>query len=94
MELRPRNSELSQTLLKKREKRKEHEEENVSSYWMTLWNDAGSTRLHSLENSLWKWLWTCCKAECLMNMLVYISFWSVREAVNPYRTNVENRVSS
>ena len=80
IEKRPRNSELSNTLLKKRGKGKEHEEENVSSYWMTLRNDVGSTRLHPLENSLWKWLRTCRKAECLMNMQVYI-FWAVREAV-------------
>lgn len=76
IEKRPRKSELSYTLLRKRQKGKEHEEENVSSYWMTLRNDAGSTRLHSLENSLWKWLWTCRKAECLMNMQVCIFFWA------------------
>jgi hypothetical protein len=40
---------------------------------MTLKNDRmleieiGSTRSLSVENSLWKRLWTCLKADCGMN---------------------------
>jgi hypothetical protein len=47
----------------------EDEEEDIGSYcyWMTLrkredtWNWKKNTRLHSVENSLWKSLWTCHK---------------------------------
>jgi len=40
------------------------------SYWMTFMTRqdtvirTGSTRSHSVENSLWKRLLTCCKADC------------------------------
>jgi len=30
--------------------------------------ERGSTRLHSVENSLWKRLWTCCKMDHAMMM--------------------------
>jgi hypothetical protein len=42
-----------------------NEEEDVSSYWMTLrkredtGNERGSTRSHPVENSLWKRLRIC-----------------------------------
>jgi hypothetical protein len=29
----------------------------------------GSTRSHSVENSLWKSLWTCSKTDCGMNVV-------------------------
>ena len=29
-----------------------------------------STRCHSVENSVWKVLWICCKTDCAMNGLV------------------------
>jgi hypothetical protein len=29
--------------------------------------ERGSTRSHSMENSLWKRLWTCRKTDCRMN---------------------------
>jgi len=41
------------------------DKEDVSSYWMTLREklvlefERGSTRSHSLVNSLWLRLWTC-----------------------------------
>ena len=28
----------------------------------------GSTKLHSVESSFWKWLWTCLKADYKMNV--------------------------
>jgi len=49
------------------------EEGNASSYWVTLWTreDTGiwrqSTRSHSMENWLWKRLWTCCMTGKRMN---------------------------
>ena len=42
----------------------------MNSYWMTvrkkkiLQIERGSIILHSLENSLWKRLWTCCETDC------------------------------
>ena len=53
------------TLLKQRQKGREKKKEDVSSYWMTLGKEKipdverGSTRSHSVENSLWKSLRTC-----------------------------------
>jgi len=29
-----------------------------------------STRCHSVENSVWKGLWVCCKTDCTVNELV------------------------
>jgi hypothetical protein len=44
-------------------KGRDDEEENLSSYWITkrriLEVEKGGTRPHSVENSLWKRLWTC-----------------------------------
>ena len=34
---------------------------------MILETKSGSTRLHSVENSLWKRLWTCRKTDYVMN---------------------------
>jgi len=31
--------------------------------------ERGSTKWHSVENSLWKRLWTCSKADCGMDEL-------------------------
>jgi len=42
---------------------------NVGSYWLTLRNEevlsfeGGSSRLHCVESSLWKRLWTCRKTD-------------------------------
>ena len=50
-----------------------NEKEDVSSYWMILRKREdtgilkGSTRSHPVEYSLWKWLWTCLKAEYVLN---------------------------
>jgi hypothetical protein len=52
---------------------REDEEEDVSSYWMTLRKEnileieRGSTRSHPVENSLWKRLRTCRKTDYRMN---------------------------
>jgi hypothetical protein len=49
------------------------EGEDVSSYWTTLGKnkileiERGSTRSHSVENSLWKRLRTCRKTDYRMN---------------------------
>jgi hypothetical protein len=46
---------------------REDEEEDVSRYWMTTGKErileiqTGSTKSHSVENSVWKRLWTCRK---------------------------------
>jgi hypothetical protein len=52
-----------------RDRGQEDEEEEVSSYWITLKKQrrccilkVESTRPQSVENSLWKWLCTCRKA--------------------------------
>jgi hypothetical protein len=45
-------------------------------FWVRAWNrrileiERGSTSLHSLENSLWKRLWTCHKIDCVMVVVV------------------------
>jgi hypothetical protein len=50
-------------------------EEDVSSYWMTLGKheilefEIESIRLRSLENWLWKRLWTCHMTDFTMNEL-------------------------
>jgi len=47
----------------------ERREREASSFWMTLreWEDTGNWRgniwSHSVENSLWKRLWTCSKRD-------------------------------
>jgi hypothetical protein len=47
----------------------EDEEEDVSSYWMALrkkrryWKLKEETLARTLENSLWKRLWTCYKTD-------------------------------
>jgi hypothetical protein len=52
---------------------REDENEDVSSYWMTLRNREdtetwkGSTRSDCMANSLWKRKWTCRKKDCGMN---------------------------
>jgi hypothetical protein len=43
--------------------------------------ERGSTRSHSVENSLWKKLWTCRKTDYTMNeceVLLEV-FWEIRE---------------
>jgi hypothetical protein len=51
----------------------EDEEEEVSSYCMFIRKDSileierGSIRSYSMENSLWKRLWTCRKTGYRMN---------------------------
>jgi len=49
----------------------ENGEEDVSSYWITLWKqqeiEGGRTRSHSVENSFWKRVWTCPKTDSRMN---------------------------
>jgi hypothetical protein len=46
---------------------------DVRCYWMTLserkntGNETGSTRLNSLENSLWNRLWACRRLWTLLN---------------------------
>jgi len=53
--------------LKKTQNKREEEEEDVNSCWMTLReeeilkSERRSTRSHSLENPHWKRLWTCRK---------------------------------
>ena len=49
-------------------------ERRSKQYWMMLKKiggvlgiETGRTRLPSVENSFWKGLWTCCKANCGMN---------------------------
>ena len=32
-----------------------------------LATERGNTRLHCVENSLWKMLWTCCKTDYRIN---------------------------
>jgi hypothetical protein len=52
--------------VKEREKGWEDENEEVSSYWVSLrkQNDFGNSKMeHSVENSLWKRLWNCRKAD-------------------------------
>jgi len=50
----------------------EEEDDAISSSWMVLWKweDTGieswSSRLHSVDNLLWKRLWTCRKTDCGM----------------------------
>jgi hypothetical protein len=46
---------------------REDEEEDVSSYWI-MEIERGSSRSHSLENSIWKKLWTCRKTNYRMNV--------------------------
>jgi hypothetical protein len=59
------------TCLKEWYKRRKYEEEDVNSCWMTLRKrellERGSPRSHCVENSLWKRLWTCRKADCGIN---------------------------
>jgi hypothetical protein len=49
----------------------ENGEEDVSSYWITLSEqqeiEGGRTRLHSVEISFWKRVWTCPKTDSRMN---------------------------
>jgi hypothetical protein len=49
---------------------REDEEEDLSNYWMTIRKrervleiEGGNTRSHSVENWLWKRLWTCCQTD-------------------------------
>ena len=64
---------LSNILLKERHKGWEDEEEDVSSYWMTLRkeqileHERGSTRTWSVEKLLWKRLLASHKADYVMN---------------------------
>jgi hypothetical protein len=56
-----------------KEDRREDEEDDVSSCWMTLRKGEtlefgrGSTRTHPVENWLWKRLWACRKTDYAMN---------------------------
>jgi hypothetical protein len=56
-------------LLKERYEGRENEEEDMSSYYIILGKDkileilGGSTRSHSVENPLWKRLWTCLRTD-------------------------------
>jgi hypothetical protein len=45
---------------------------------MILKIEGGSTRSHSVENSLWKRLWDCRKADCGLNE------WDTYESVLEY----------
>jgi hypothetical protein len=67
------------TLLNKGWKWREEEEENVSSYWMTLRKpekleiNGGSTESYCLENSFWTGQWTCSKTDYVVKMRGNIS---------------------
>jgi hypothetical protein len=49
----------------------EKEEEDVSSYWITLRKqeelESGRIRSQSMENSFWKRVWTCPKTDSRTN---------------------------
>jgi hypothetical protein len=53
----------------------DEEEEDLSSYGIasrkekTLESVGGNTRSHSVENSVWRSLWTCRKTDCVMGEL-------------------------
>jgi len=54
---------------------------DISGYWMALRRmferlleiERGSTRLHSVENLLWKRLWMCLKADNVISISIRIS---------------------
>jgi hypothetical protein len=57
--------------LKERYKGREDEEEDLSSYWMTLLEtERGGSRLHSVENTLWNRLWICRKTDYMMAIVM------------------------
>jgi hypothetical protein len=64
------------TGLKERDVRREDEEEDVKSYWMTSREKRiyrklrERTRSYSLENSLWKRLGNCRKRDYVMMMMI------------------------
>jgi hypothetical protein len=61
---------FSNTLLKERWKGWGDEEEDIRSYWITLKIpefERESTRSHTVENSLWKRLWTYRKTDYVMS---------------------------
>jgi hypothetical protein len=71
-----RNCFLTQVIVGKMEGRievPEDEEKEVCSYCMTFRNhkilesETGSTRLHPVEKSLWKILWTISKTDDMMS---------------------------
>ena len=52
-------------VLKGRHNVREDKEDDIGSYYMTLrrTRDAGESRSHCMENSLWRRLWTCRKRD-------------------------------